>query len=134
LAHDRHRAALVSSDGDSTVRTRTPDIARALAWPPGFTARVRRNAFTDRWDGHEDELAQAGIGDAYRQAWLAGDPDNTGVFFGEAAGLIDSIEPAGEIVARMTTEAAAILGRDQPREVGPATSVATALQDPEALR
>jgi hypothetical protein len=42
---------------------------------------------------------------------LAGDPENTGVWFGEAAGLVHGIEPAGTIVERMATEAALCLER-----------------------
>ncbi len=42
----------------------------------------------------------------YRQAFLDGDPDNTGVWFGEAAGLIDSIDPAADIIERMVRDAA----------------------------
>ena len=35
-------------------------------------------------------------------------------FVGEATGLIDSIEPAAEIVARIAAQAEALLHRDQP--------------------
>jgi NAD(P)H-dependent flavin oxidoreductase YrpB (nitropropane dioxygenase family) len=35
----------------------------------------------------------------------AGDPDNNAVWFGEAAGLIDTIEPAATIIERMVTDA-----------------------------
>ena len=42
---------------------------------------------------------------------MEGDPDNTGVWFGEAAGLVDSIEPAALIVERMVTDAAHHLTR-----------------------
>ena len=93
----------LNSNGDGTLRTRVPDIARQIPWPRGFTARVRRNAFTDRWHGREELLEQniAVEGPRYRQAFMEGDPDNTGVWFGEAAGLIGSIEPAALIIERM---------------------------------
>jgi nitronate monooxygenase len=100
LVKPGHHAAIVQTAGDGTVRTRLPDIARELPWPPGFTARTRRNRFTERWHGHEDAL-QAAIaveGPRYRQAFEAGDPEETAVWFGEAAGLIHSIEPASRIV------------------------------------
>ena len=48
-------------------------------------------------------------GPLYRQALTDGDPENTGVWFGEAAGLIDTIEPASTIVERMVDEAVARL-------------------------
>ena len=102
-----HQQSLLSSDGDGTLRTRTPDIARQLAWPPGFTARIRRNAFTQRWHGREDELqaAAATVGPQYREAAAAGDAEQTGVWFGEAAGIIDAIEPAAAILERMVADA-----------------------------
>ncbi len=111
LVHARHHQAIVESDGDGTIRTRVPDIARQLAWPREFTARIRRNAFTDRWHGREDELEKhvSVEGARYRQAFAEGDPDDTGVWFGEAAGLIHSIAPAALIVERITAEALATL-------------------------
>jgi nitronate monooxygenase len=45
-------------------------------------------------------------GPQYRKAFADGDPDKTGVWFGEAAGIIGEIEPTGEIVNRMATDAA----------------------------
>jgi nitronate monooxygenase len=111
LVKPRHHEAIVQANGDGTLRTRLPDIARELPWPPGFTARIRRNAFTDRWHGHEAELqaALAVEGPRYRQAFEAGDPDHTAVWFGEAAGLVHAIEPAAQIVQRTVAEAAARL-------------------------
>ncbi len=113
LVHARHHQAIIQTDGDGTVRTRVADIARQLAWPTEFTARIRRNAFTDRWHGHEDELEKdlSAQGPRYRQAFADGDPDNTGVWFGEAAGLINSIAPAALIIERITAEAQACLVR-----------------------
>src|SRR3954452_14756885 len=40
---DRMHAAALSADGDATLRTSVPDIARDLDWPPRFTNRVLRN-------------------------------------------------------------------------------------------
>jgi len=113
LVKQPHHNAILESDGDGTLRTRVADIARQIPWPKGYTARIRRNAFTDRWHGHEDELEAnvATEGPRYRQAFTQGDPDNTGVWFGEAAGLIHAIEPAAAIVERMAAEAAFHLTR-----------------------
>ena len=109
LVKEGHHRAIVEANGDGTVRTQVADIARQIAWPRGFTARIARNAFTDQWHGREEALEKnlAVEGPKYRQAFAAGDPDHTAVWFGEAAGLIDQIEPAADIVRRMTTEAAA---------------------------
>lgn len=113
LVKEPHHNSILESNGDGTLRTRVADIARQIPWPRGFTARIRRNAFTDRWHGREDELeANVAIeGPRYRQAFAEGDPDNTGVWFGEAAGLIHAIEPAAVIVERMVAEAAFHLTR-----------------------
>ncbi|HTT38988.1 MAG TPA: nitronate monooxygenase [Burkholderiales bacterium] len=113
LVKPRHHAAIVETHGDGTIRTRVADIARQLPWPRSFTARIRRNTFTDRWHGREDELERnvASEGPRYRLAFSEGDPENTGVWFGEAAGLIHAIEPAALIVERMAGEAALCLER-----------------------
>ena len=107
LVKEGHHKAILASDGDGTLRTRLPDIVRELAWPEGFTARIRRNAFTDRWHGRETALGEAVAveGPLYRQAFEAGDPDNTAVWFGEAAGLVHGIEPAAAIIERMVADA-----------------------------
>jgi nitronate monooxygenase len=112
LVHPEHHRALLATDGDGTIRTRLPDIARGLAWPAEFTARARRNAFTTLWEGREAELAASAddVAPAYREAWANGDADNAGVFFGEAAGLIHDVEPAAVIVERMINDAERALG------------------------
>jgi nitronate monooxygenase len=111
LVHPRHHQTIVESNGDSTIRSTVGDVVRGLAWPPEFTMRMWRNAFTDRWHGNEKALAaNADVeGPRYRAAFADGDPDNAGVVFGEAAGLIHSIEPAAVIVEQMVDEAAELL-------------------------
>jgi len=119
LVKSRHHDAIIETDGDGTLRTRVADIARQIPWPRGFTARIRRNTFTDRWHGREDELERnvAVEGPRYRQAFTDGDPDNTGVWFGEAAGLIDDIQPAAVIVERMVADAVRQLERHGGAEI-----------------
>lgn len=71
LVAKTHHRAILESDGDGTLRTTVADIARQILWPKGFTGRVRRNAFTDRWHGREDKL-EASIaveGPRYRHAF-----------------------------------------------------------------
>ncbi|WP_444841814.1 NAD(P)H-dependent flavin oxidoreductase [Bradyrhizobium sp.] len=111
LVHRRHHEAIVEANGDETIRTTVADIARQIPWPRGLTARVRRNAFTQRWHGREDLLERnaAVEGPRYREAFAEGDPDNASVWFGEAAGLISAIEPASRIVERMAADAASRL-------------------------
>ena len=113
LVREGHHRAILETDGDGTLRTTVADIARQIPWPRGFTARIRRNAFTDRWHGREEDLERnvKTEGPRYRQAFMEGDPEDTGVWFGEAAGLIHAIEPAGVIVERMSNDAARYLRR-----------------------
>jgi nitronate monooxygenase len=107
----RMHAAALAASGDDTIRTSVMDLARRLDWPHRYTARVLRNAFTERWHGRENELLSVADAEAvkYRQAWLEGDPDNANTFIGEGVGLIDAIEPAGDIVVRMAREAERLL-------------------------
>lgn len=113
LVPPRHHEAIVETNGDGTVRTTVADIARDLHWPGEFSARIRRNRFTEQWHGHEQELRKqlAMAGPRYREAMAAGDPELTAVWFGEAAGLIHAIEPAAHIVERMVDEATRTLAR-----------------------
>lgn len=115
MVHERHHAAAIAATGDQTVRSSLPDIARQLDWPKHFDIRVSANAFIANWAGRDAVLkdAIATEGPAYREAFMAGDPDKAAVIFGEAAGLISDIPSAGEIVERMVAEAAALLGGAQ---------------------
>ena len=108
LVKPLHKKAIEAANGDATLRTHLPDIVRELPWPGEFTARIQRNRFVDRWHGRESLLAEqlATESPRYLRAFADGDPDHTAVWFGEAAGLIDAVEPAGTIVERIATEAA----------------------------
>lgn len=107
-----HAAALAAT-GDDTVRSQVMDLARKLDWPARYTARVLRNAFIERWHGHEDELMSVADEEAakYRAAWAAGDPDRSNTFVGESAGLISTIEPVADIIGRMVADAEAQMQR-----------------------
>lgn len=112
LVHANHQAAALAASGDDTVRSSLPDIARRLDWPKPFDIRVSDNAFIRKWAGRDAELKEAidQEAEAYRAAFAAGDTEKAAVIFGEAAGLIDDVPPAGEIVVRMVEAAAALLG------------------------
>jgi nitronate monooxygenase len=107
LSPHGHQLRAVERDGDSTLRTQAVDVVRELDWPEGFTIRVGRNAFTDRWHGREEELRSALAGEipAYKAALAMGDAEHSAPVYGEAAGLIRAIEPAAEIISRMIREA-----------------------------
>jgi nitronate monooxygenase len=105
-------AAALAADGDATIRTGAVDIARQLAWPSRFTARVLRNRFTDNWDGREAELQQVAgsVGQQWVDGYATGDTDRASPFVGEAIGLIVAIEPAAVVVKRIAAEAAHLRG------------------------
>lgn len=108
--HANLKQAIVRSDGHDTVLTEIPDIATGHVWP-GAMARARRNAFIERWAGREWALRQRyrEVGKAALEARRAGDVDNAPLLFGQDAGLIDSIRPAGEIIESMVAEAEEII-------------------------
>jgi NAD(P)H-dependent flavin oxidoreductase YrpB (nitropropane dioxygenase family) len=104
------KAAIIASDGHDTVLTEIPDIANSSTWPGAFS-RVRRNAFVAEWAGRENELRrQRGeVARAILTARAADDAEHLPLFFGQDAGLIDEILPAGEVVRRMADQAAEIV-------------------------
>jgi len=114
--HPNLKQAIVHSDGHDTVLTEIPDIATGHVWP-GAMARAMRNAFIERWAGREWALRQCyrGVGQAAVEARRAGDADNAPLLFGQDAGLIDSVRPAGEIIRSMVAEAEEIITGLLPR-------------------
>jgi nitronate monooxygenase len=111
LVHPSHQRAAVAANGDGTIRQISADIARGYDWPEEFTGRVLRTAFVARWHGREAEhraVAEAGRPD-YLAAVAEGRTEDSGVFVGEAVGLMRDVSPAGEILARVTEEAEVLL-------------------------
>jgi NAD(P)H-dependent flavin oxidoreductase YrpB (nitropropane dioxygenase family) len=108
--HPNFKQAIVNSDGHDTELTEIPDIASGSVWPGAFS-RVRRNAFVAEWSGRENELRKrrAEVARGVVQSRAAGDADHTPLFFGQDAGLIDSVLPAGEVIRRMVAEAEGII-------------------------
>ncbi|HVF31567.1 MAG TPA: nitronate monooxygenase [Acidimicrobiales bacterium] len=101
---DAHKAAVVASDGGDTVYTRAFDLVSGLPWPEGIAERVGRNAVTDEWAGRELELA------ARRTEVTVSEPHR----YGPAAGFVDGVRPAGEVVRRLSAEAEAVLRTRAP--------------------
>ncbi|MBI3992961.1 MAG: nitronate monooxygenase [Candidatus Lambdaproteobacteria bacterium] len=112
---ERFKAAIVQSDGHDTVLSEIPDVASGLVWP-GAMARTARNGFIARWAGREWALReqQAQAAKQLAQARKDADADNAILYYGQDAGLIADIPPAGQVVQRMVEQAAAILGRRLP--------------------
>lgn len=113
--HPAFQARALDENGDGTVRTTVVDVVRKLEWPKPFTARVVRTGFVDEWHGREAELAEAAVSERemrrYVSAMQSGDAENTGVWVGEAAGLIHDVKPAGELIRQIAAQAETLLSR-----------------------
>jgi NAD(P)H-dependent flavin oxidoreductase YrpB (nitropropane dioxygenase family) len=110
--HANFKQAIVDSDGHDTVLTEIPDIAAGVVWP-GAMSRAKRNAFIERWAGREWALRQHRT-EAYARvaaARQAGDVDNAPLSYGQDAGLINDVVPAGDIVRQIAREAQEILSK-----------------------
>jgi nitronate monooxygenase len=94
------------------------DIVRRLEWPAPFTARVMKTRFVEDWHGRETELAEPKVIDHEMQRYVSamqnGDPDNTGVWVGEAAGLINDVRPAADLLEEMARDAVGLLRNRVP--------------------
>ena len=117
--HRNLKQAIVDSDGHDTVLTEIPDLAAGVVWP-GAMSRAGRNRFVERWAGREWLLRQH-----QPEAWAKvvaarkdGDVAEASLSYGQDAGLIGDILPAGEIVRRVAREAEEILSDRLPGLVG----------------
>jgi nitronate monooxygenase len=108
------QAAAVAAAGDDTIRTTVLDLARRIDWPAPFTGRALKTGFTMKWHGREAELAEPAVQEREMQRYFdasrRGDVENTGVFVGEAVGLIGDVRPAGAILRQIVSEAEGLLG------------------------
>lgn len=116
-SHPDAKEAVLRASGDRTIRGHIFDIARKNIWPEPFTGRVLCNRFSDEWAGHEAELLrrQEEVSTLYAEARAKFDFDTAAVIAGEAADLIGDIPSAGEIVDRVSAEAATLLGAARDR-------------------
>jgi NAD(P)H-dependent flavin oxidoreductase YrpB (nitropropane dioxygenase family) len=109
---EAYKQVLVDSDGHDTMLSEVPDLLAGAIWP-GAHGRVVRNRLVETWTRREGQL-RARREELFRDALAArraGDTDRSVVWAGQSAGLIDRIEPAGEVVARIVAEAERIIQR-----------------------
>ena len=106
----------VAASADDTVLTKIYDLTYDAPFPKDIGDRVIRNDFTARWHGHEEEVVaqRESLREQLHSANQAGDANIARVQVGNATGLINSVDPAGDIVRRMINEAEAIL-RSRPQ-------------------
>lgn len=111
LIHPAAKAKVVAASGDGTIRTSVYDVVRQREWPVGYTGRLLKNQFIERWHGREAELALIQQ-DELRKVEAAsesGDYDTANVTVGESIGLVRDIPRAGDLIRRIAAEAAAQL-------------------------
>ena len=118
LVNPAFQKMAVSADGDFTIRTTVVDVARKIEWPKPFTARVMKTRFIEDWHGREAELVKPEVAAREMQRYVTamqnGDPDNTGVWVGEATGLIQNVRPADELLQRIAGDAERLLSDKAP--------------------
>src|SRR5690349_12160764 len=97
-----YKDAIVASDGSDTIVTTVNDTMTGRDWP-GAWVRMKRTPFVERWLGREPELQRRRqqVRDALTEEDL--------IYFGQSAGLIDSVKPAAEVVGEIVAEAEEIL-------------------------
>jgi nitronate monooxygenase len=112
------QARVLEAGTDDTVLTRAYDLAMGRPFPPEYPARAIRNDFVDAWHDRESEAAarSAELRAAVQRAERAGDARIAEVLGGNAAGLIHTVDPAGDILRRIVAEAETIL-RERPAQI-----------------
>jgi NAD(P)H-dependent flavin oxidoreductase YrpB (nitropropane dioxygenase family) len=113
--HPAFKQAILDSDGTDSVLTDIPDIIQNRDWP-GATNRVLRNRMIEELLGREWLVRQrrAELAARLERARQEGDVQNGTIGTGQVAGLIDRIEPAAELVRRITADAEQILAERLP--------------------
>ena len=106
-----YRQAILDSDGRDTIHSATTDIVWAHGWsrpdwPAGVAMRHRRNEITDRWHGHEDELAKdSQAKDRYFERLSDEDPAVDPLFYGQGAGSINQVKTVQETIESLVSDA-----------------------------
>ena len=114
LSSDK-KQAILDSDGHDTALTEIPDLISGRVWP-GAYARTKRNRLIEDWWGREGELRyrRAEVAARVAEAHQAGDPDNSVLYTGQTAGLINDIRPVGDVVRDIVAEAESVLKNRLP--------------------
>ncbi len=101
----------LEADETQTIHTRVFDIVQDFPRPKEFLGRAISNAFSERWQGREEELEAelATVRAGFEEAQRRGDFSEVNVCAGQAAGLVRDLPPAGELVGRLSADAEAHL-------------------------
>lgn len=105
------QARMIAAGTDDTLWTRSYDVVRGSDFGPTVAGRVVRNAFTDAWDGRENDARAnaARLADQIDAAAIAGDTSLVSVWASSGVGLIRDVEPAAAIVRNICAEAEQII-------------------------
>lgn len=96
---------ILASDETATVYTRVFDLVQNIPWPEEFAGRAIRNSFSDRWHGRETQLEEERPSVSGEFEATRGDYAEDFVYAGQAAGLVEDLPTAGELVDRLMAEA-----------------------------
>jgi len=104
-----YKDAIVASDGTDTVVTTLSDSLSGRDWP-GAWARLKRTRFVEQWLGREPELRRrrARLWEEVA-AFQESNADDGLMWIGQSAGLIESVEAAGDVVRRIVAEAEEVI-------------------------
>jgi nitronate monooxygenase len=93
---------LVAATETDTAYGRVFDVGQRLPWPPQYGGRALRNAFFDRWEHREGELAADDAAAAQlTSARASGDLDTAPVYAGQGVGRLSRRRPAAEVVTEL---------------------------------
>lgn len=106
---DEAKRLILESDETATVHTRVFDLVQGIPWPEEFPGRAIRNSFSDRWHGREAQLEEQRSSVSAEFESTRGDYAEDFVYAGQAAGLVEDLPAAGELVDRLMAEAEARL-------------------------
>jgi nitronate monooxygenase len=104
LTPEPSRRALIDADETATVYGTVFDAASRAGWPDEFGGRALRNAFYDRWEGHEAALKSDDAGhDEYVAATRAADPAGASLYAGQGVGALRQTTTAAAVLAGLAT-------------------------------
>jgi nitronate monooxygenase len=98
-----HKRAVLRAGADDTLLTEVYDVVARTDWPDDVAGRVVRDEFVDRWHDRVDELRRLVDRGTPPDA-----PARQGWWAGPAAAFVTRRERAGDVVARLATDAAAV--------------------------
>ena len=100
---------ILEADETATVHTSVFDLVQDIPWPEEFAGRAIRNSFSDRWHGRETQLKEQRSYVSSEFEATRGNYAEDFVYAGQAAGLVEDIPSAGELVDRLMAETEASL-------------------------